>query len=75
MRVAKLSAGGLLVVGIWISWAAVVGGLLLGVLLSGAVSIHIKVRDPVYKALPSLTFMLLCLSVDYFRWQALNAAG
>lgn len=72
MRIAKLSAGALLLLGIWLPWAAVMGGSVLGVLLAGAVAMHLKVNDPVYKLLPSFAFMLLSLVVAYFRWQQLN---
>jgi len=67
IRVAKLSLGGLMIVGIWLPAVAAVAGLALAVLMAGAVAMHLKVKDPLYKALPSSTFLLLSLLVAYFR--------
>ncbi len=68
IRVLKLSAGALMVAGIWYPLAAVVAGILLAVLMLGAVSMHVKVKDPLYKAFPSFSFLVLSLVVTYFRW-------
>jgi len=69
IRVAKLSAGAAMIAGIWLPSVAVVAGIGLAVLMAGAVTMHIKVRDPFYKAFPSSLFLVLSLVVAYFRWQ------
>ena len=70
IRVAKLSAGAAMIVGIWIPVAAVVAGIGLAVLMAGAVTMHIKVKDPIYKAFPSSLFLVLSLVVAYVKWAA-----
>jgi uncharacterized membrane protein YkgB len=63
VRVLKLSAGTLILAGVWIDWAALIGGAMLVVLMAGAVSMHIKVKDPLYKAIPSFSFLLMSIWV------------
>ena len=65
IRVLKLGAGTLLVVGIWYEPLALAGGLLLVVLMGGAIAMHVKVRDPLYKSIPATTFFLLSAFVAY----------
>ena len=38
---------------------------LLAVLMLGAVSMHVKVRDPLKKTLPSMSVLVLCLVVAF----------
>ena len=71
IRVSKLSAGAMMIVGIWVPLVAVIAGSGLGVLMAGAVVMHLKVRDPLYKALPSSTFLVLSVLVAYFQWNAM----
>jgi len=68
VRVLKLSAGVLMIVGIWYPSLALVAGLALVTLMAGAVIMHFKVRDPLYKALPAATFLLLSCYVAYTHW-------
>jgi len=58
-RVLKLGCAALLVVGIWLDWAALVGGAVLTVLMAGAVAMHLKVMDEWYKSVPATFFLLL----------------
>jgi hypothetical protein len=57
----KVSAAFVLIIGIWIPGLALPAAALLLVLMLGAVSMHIKVKDPVKKALPAAIMVLLNL--------------
>ncbi len=70
IRVSKLSAGAMMIVGIWVPLVAVIAGIGLAVLMAGAVMAHLKVEDPLYKALPASIFLVLCVLVAYFQWNA-----
>jgi hypothetical protein len=74
IRVSKLSAGGLMIAGIWIPLLAVIAGSGLAVLMLGAVAMHFKVGDPLYKALPSTTFLVLSILVAYFQFGRVAAS-
>ncbi len=63
VRVLKLTAGVLMIAGIWNDLIALIAGTWLAVLMAGAMIMHIKVKDPLYKAFPSTTFFLMCLAV------------
>ena len=63
IRFLKLSAGALMVLGIWWSECALVSGFGLTVMMIGAMTMHFKVKDPIYKALPSFFFGSLSLIV------------
>jgi len=65
MRILKLTAGVLMIIGIWFNLVALIAGVGLAVLMGGAVSMHIKVKDPLYKAIPSFSFFLMCLLVAW----------
>ena len=68
MRFLKLTCAALLVGGIWIPWLALVGGLILSLLMSGAVLMHVKIRDPLLKSVPAAFFLALSLYVVYTHW-------
>ena len=70
VRVLKLTAGTLMVVGIWSAQAALVAGVLLVVLMGGAIAMHIKVRDPLLKSIPATTFFVLSALVAFDHWPA-----
>ena len=59
MRVLKLGAGALMVAGIWLPVLALIAGLVLAVLMAGAIAMHIKVGDPVKRYLPALSVFSL----------------
>ena len=59
IRVLKLTAGTLMVVGIWSGQAALIAGIMLFLLMGGAIAMHIKVSDPLYKSIPATTFFVL----------------
>lgn len=67
IRVLKLTAGVLLIAGIWNDLIALIAGIWLAVLMAGAMCMHIKVKDPLYKAFPSASFFLMCIAVVWFH--------
>lgn len=71
VRVLKLGAGVLMIVGLWSVPVAFIAGVGLTVLMGGAVSMHIKVRDPLYKSIPSFSFFVLCLLIAYWHYISL----
>ena len=61
--VLKVSLAIALIVGIWyppITQPAAIG---MGLLMLGAFVMHVKVRDPIKKALPSLTVLAVCVAI------------
>jgi hypothetical protein len=65
IRILKLASGTLMLAGIWYDRSALVAGILLAVLMGGAIAMHVKVRDPLYKSIPATTFFLLSAYVAY----------
>ncbi|MEM1178021.1 MAG: DoxX family protein [Acidobacteriota bacterium] len=65
VRVLKLSAGAMLVFGLWNPLVAFAGGALLAVLMAGAIAMHIKIRDPWLKSVPATFFFLLSGFIAY----------
>lgn len=65
VRILKLSAGTLMVVGVWYDSIAFLAGVLLGFLMFGALAMHIKVKDPLFKAIPAISFFLMSVLVAY----------
>jgi uncharacterized membrane protein YphA (DoxX/SURF4 family) len=59
----KLGFAVLLIVGIWAPGAADLAALGIAVLMAGAVFMHLNIRDPLKKALPSFTLLVLSLVV------------
>jgi len=55
----KVSLATLLIIGVWIPMLTKPSATILAVLMLGAVSMHVKVKDSVKKALPALTMFLL----------------
>lgn len=53
----------MLLVGLWTPRLTQPAAIGLGVLMLGAVAMHVKVGDPIKKSLPAFTLLLLCLIV------------
>lgn len=68
VRVLKLSAGTLVLVGLFHPLPAFIGAFMLCFLMAGAVCMHIKVKDPLYKAIPSVSFLLMSVWVAVRMW-------
>lgn len=56
----KVALAASLVVGIWIPGLAKPAAVGLGLLMLGAVAMHLKVGDPLRKSLPAFTLLTLC---------------
>lgn len=61
----KLMCVTLLLAGLWFPTLTQPAAIALAVLMLGAVSMHVKVRDPLKKALPSVCVLLMCLVVAF----------
>lgn len=59
----KVLFAALLIAGIWLSPVTKPAAAGMAVLMLGAVSMHVKVKDPLKKALPALGMLVLCLIV------------
>ena len=59
----KLLCAAGLIVGIWMPEVAKASALVLAVLMLGAAFMHVKVKDPVQRALPALSMLGACLLV------------
>jgi uncharacterized membrane protein YphA (DoxX/SURF4 family) len=53
----------MLIAGIWVPNLTKPAAIGMAVLMLGAVSMHIKVKDPLKKALPALSLFVLCVAV------------
>jgi len=73
IRVLKLTAGTLMVVGIWYDPIAFLAGVMLGFLMFGALAMHIKVKDPLFKAIPATSFFLMSVLVAYVHRAELSS--
>ncbi len=74
VRVLKLGCGAFVFVGIWVPMAAVIAGLMLAVLMAGAIVMHVKIGDPWFKAVPATFFFTLSAFVAYMNWTPATAA-
>lgn len=63
VRVLKLSAATCLVAGLWDPPFALVGSLMMAGLMLVAVAMHLKVKDPIQKAIPAASLFILSLIV------------
>ena len=63
VRVLKLTCASLLVAGLWFPVVTRPAAIGLGVLMLGAVAMHVKVNDPLRKAIPALTCAVLSFFV------------
>ena len=59
----KLTAATLLLVGIWINSIIVYPAALMAVLMIGAISMHIKVKDPLLKGIPATLMLIMSVTV------------
>jgi len=63
VKVLKLSFATLILLGIWYPLLACLGAIGMGGLMLAAVAMHMKVRDPIKKALPAASLLILSLIV------------
>lgn len=57
----KILIATLMIVGFWVPMVVCPSSLLLGLLMLGAVAMHVKVRDPFIRALPALLMLGMAL--------------
>jgi len=55
----KVSLATLIIIGIWVPVLTQPAAIILAILMLGAVSMHVKVKDPLRKSLPALIMFLL----------------
>ena len=55
-----------LLAGIWFPMVTRPAAIVLGVLMLGAIAMHVKVSDPFKKSVPALTMLVLCALVATF---------
>lgn len=63
----KVTCAILLVVGLWVPVVTQPAAIGLGVLMLGAVAMHLKVKDSVKKTLPATVMLILCVFVAVTR--------
>jgi uncharacterized membrane protein YkgB len=56
----------LLIAGLWVPKLTLISSIAIAVLMLGALSMHIKVKDPLKKSLPALTLLLFSVVVIFF---------
>lgn len=59
--VLKITCAVMLLVGVWVEVLVLPAAIGMAVLMAGAISMHIKVKDPPKKALPATTVFLLSI--------------
>lgn len=66
----KLTASVLLVLGALVPVYAFVGAVIMGALMTVAVGLHLRARDPLSDTLPSLLLTILSAGIVVLRWPA-----
>lgn len=69
----KLTFALLLLLGIQRASLAMIGSLGIAGLMGCAFAVHLRVKNPVFKMLPSLTLLLLSLIIAVINYRLLNA--
>ena len=64
--VLKVSFAIMLLAGVWVEPLVLPAAIGMAVLMAGAVSMHIKVKDPVKKMLPAVLVLTLCIVAAVF---------
>lgn len=59
----KVGFAVLLIVGIWVPSLTLISAIAIAVLMAGALSMHIRVRDPFRKSLPALSLLVLSIVI------------
>jgi hypothetical protein len=59
----KLALAFALLLGVWFEGLAQPAAIGMGALMVGALAMHLKVKDPVFKALPAAAMLALCVSL------------
>lgn len=64
----KLALATLLVAGIWVPSLVLPAAIGMAALMLGAVGMHVKVKDPVVRAVPALCMLAMCVGVTFLRF-------
>jgi len=67
----KMTFALFLLIGIERGWFAVLGGIGIAVLMGAAVLTHVRVKNPVFKMLPSSTLLILSAFIAWLNYQRL----
>ena len=67
----KMTFALFLLIGIERGWFAVLGGIGIAVLMGAAVFTHVRVKNPVFKRLPSSTLLILSASIAWLNYRQL----
>ena len=62
----KLACAVGLIAGIWFPVVTRPAAILLGMLMMGAISMHVKVNDPLKKSMPAFIMLVLCVVIAAF---------
>lgn len=66
----KMTGALLLLIGIERPLFAIVGGIGIGVLMCAAVATHVRVKNPPFKMLPSLTLLVLSVIIAWVNYKS-----
>ncbi len=61
----KVTLAILLIIAIWFPVLKQAAALGLATLLLGSIVMHIKIKDPLFKSVPALIFLILCLFIAF----------
>ncbi|MDZ7775271.1 MAG: DoxX family protein [Bacteroidales bacterium] len=64
----KILLAVLLIIGIWVPMLVIPSAIGMAILMLGAITMHIKVKDSFKKSLPALIMLLLSAIVIFFSW-------
>jgi uncharacterized membrane protein YphA (DoxX/SURF4 family) len=67
----KLTFALMLLIGIERRWFAVVGGIGIAMLMGAALVTHLRVKNPLFKMLPSLALLVLSAVIDLINYRLL----
>ncbi|MFO7694119.1 MAG: DoxX family protein [Vicinamibacterales bacterium] len=67
----KMTFALFLLIGIERGWFAVLGGIAIAVLMGAAVFTHVRVKNPVFKMLPSSTLLVLSALIAWINYRML----
>jgi hypothetical protein len=62
--VLKIGSAFALILGLWISSAAFVASILVAFLMVGAITMHIKIHDPIKKSVPAILMLVMSLAIS-----------
>jgi uncharacterized membrane protein YphA (DoxX/SURF4 family) len=68
----KLTFSLMLLIGIDRAPFAIIGGIGISILMLGALLTHVRVKNPVFKMLPSLTLLVLSLAIAFINYRLLT---